>query len=258
MVKIRIPKTDITVKTINYKGRDQAITVFSAMGEDGTLYGNCEAWGDRKAQLTEVMGTEKFLEAEKIEHQAQYNKYNVFFPRGSGTEAGFRGRGGGGWVPQGYRGKPVSLARYLELTDQVLSATAKMVLDIFTEEMKGKEPMACRKIAIEEARNLTQTYWCNVRDNVSFPDGCEPAAQPVQSSDSGTVTQGAGGGGYGANTASGPTEADLKAKIAALTDLTAAADLADEITGAEHLSADVRSNLHGDLFKRRRELKGAA
>lgn len=248
-VKLKIPKgTQVTMKQIDWKGRKQDITCFSATSEDGsTLYANCEAWGDRKAQIEEVIGTDKALEADSIEFQQQYNKYQVKFPRGSGGEANFRGRWQGGGNDKGYRGQPVSLDRFKSITDDLFAHFFGVVKKALGAEVMKEVPVDATKLCAEEARSLVATYWMSVRDNITFPEGCEPKAQPAES---------AGGGATGSEkpAPSGDPVAAFRARIAAVTSVAESDALNEEIMKAD-MNAGQRAELFTELYQKTKPLK---
>lgn len=260
-IKIRIPKQDIAVKKIQYKGRDQEITTFMAQLEDGTNYPVCEAWGNKKKALEEVMGTDKLIEAEKIEHNQQYNKYNVFFPRGFGGEAEFRGKFGGGggreWVPNGYKGKPVSTERFFSMTEKMMHDAVKICRHAMTAEKFDKlTPEQVAQYVLPVAQDLVSQHWIEVEKNVTFPDGCEPAAAPAVSS-----TGKDGGASEGAaaekpepsmaailNELAGWTTADPEVKKA----------MTEKINAMAGITSEQRVELHGAVFSRMKELSRGA
>lgn len=257
MVKLRIPKQDITTKTIQYKGKPQTLTVFSAQAEDGTLYGNCEAWGDKTASLKEVMGTDRTVEAEKVEHNAQYNKYNVYFPRGFGGEGAFRGRaGGGGWTPQGYRGKPVSTGRFWTMTADLLPKAMAAARHAMTAERFDKlTPAEVAQHVLPVAQDLVAQYWIEVERNVTFPDGCEPSAAPVDN------PSGTGQAGAVASDGAKPAEVTaILAEIATWTVIDPAVKdaMTKRINALPDALSGYKVELHGATFARVKQLTQGA
>jgi len=177
MESIEIPQQDIALKQTK---QGKPITCFVAM-HHGKLLSPCESFGDRKAQIEEAMHAGKALEVEKLEFSDQWKRWSVWFPRGSGGEAGYRSKFGGArpWQPSGYRGQPVPFDTWVKVSGEVLAHAVAGLKHAATELAVDLAPVTSADIILEQARSLVAQYWMAVERGITYPTGYEPRADAV-------------------------------------------------------------------------------
>ena len=182
---VKVPKQAVTVTTWkNKQGQDVPISTFLCE-HDGVEKSPCQAFGARKEQLDEAQarGT---LEVESITWNAERNRWDVKLPKNSGGEAGFRSKWDGNkrpFVPNGYKGRAMSLDAWAKHSQEVFDICLNMVVTAapkLTASPNGVPP----EILLNAAVNLWQSHYTAMRDNVVFAKDCEPlpaAAEPAAS-----------------------------------------------------------------------------
>lgn len=266
-MKVKIPKQQVShvrhtagqCQCGRSHTRDFEITTFSCIGDDGTLYSPCQAFGNRKAQLEEAIASGQPVEVESIERSAQFNNYSVRFPRGSGSEASFRQgatRSSGTWSA-GYRGKPVSEKRFHDMTESNLKRYFE-VIDAMRKKAEVDMTPEVFVAMIDQARSLNAQYWMETEKNLSYPEGCEPFASPASVSaqehpETGTApADGAPPAVPSSLPGGAPT---FQAKIDAATSSEELEVIRDEILKSELADQD-KSNLFMMLYQKKISLQG--
>lgn len=182
METITIPQQEITLSSYTSKktGRDVTLTNFGCEHK-GKLLMPCQAFGDKKALLEEAMAGKKPVEVESVQHNTQFNRYDVKFREGAGSGAQYRQQfGARPFVPAGYKGQPVPFDTWCSTTTDVL---VQAVQSIRVATMKhGNHPHleVSADVIVQEARSLVAQYWMAVERNLTFPAGFEPKAAPAE------------------------------------------------------------------------------
>jgi hypothetical protein len=230
-----VMKAKLVDKKKKATGEGYKVTTFSAEVNGDTVA--CEAYGDHLEKVLANMGQEvEVTSAEFFEPTSTYNIKGGIFS-GFGGKRPFTPFG-----PSGYKGKPVPLDEFIQLSKHVA--------------VQGNPA---------HAGALVQAYWTAVAANVTFPPGFEPAptAPTTPGSPQGATSQPNAGSpspttGNAPNVAGSPALTVLAASIAA-------AETAEEldqrvkplINSTVGLTDDQKSDLYGLLFQRKMELQCA-
>lgn len=177
------------IKTRTYPKNDGSqgtLTVFAAMA-GGVLLAKCEVFGDKVAELTELMNSGKELEIESKEHKPKFDTWNIKLPGGFG--GGWKGGNkGGGWSPK-YRGKTIPEDVFSAVSARVLQRSVVAIRQAFSDLGVNVTPDIAGTI-IAEARSMVAQFWMAVEENVTAVAGYEGPA-PVAATASPATTTGA-------------------------------------------------------------------
>lgn len=198
-MKVTIPKQDFELHPNQANcpvpgcGRDHSslrsgIVRFSCVDEQGVIKAPCEAFGGEKrlTQLTEAMNSGQPIEIDSIEHDSKWGRYSVKFPRGSGGDAGYRSKYGGGgssWQPK-YRGQPCPADRWQSFHlglfdkafDHIISKIQKSCGDEIAHALCSN-PQVMAQIVESSARSFMGQFVMANQENITFVPGFEPKAE---------------------------------------------------------------------------------